>query len=78
MSDCIFCGIAAGEIPSRVVALDGDASARALGCIAATARSAGVAESGYRVITDTGPDAGQEAMHLLWHVIGGTPLGGTA
>ena len=40
--------------------------------IAATARSAGVAESGYRVITNTGPDAGQEVMHLHWHVIGGT------
>ena len=109
--DCIFCGIAAGEIPAEVVseddrfvafrdarplapvhllviprehvvsldeaeALDEGASARALGFIAATARSAGVAESGYRVITNTGPDAGQEVMHLHWHVIGGTRLGG--
>ena len=57
-------------------ALDGGASARALGFIAATARSAGVAESGYRVITNAGPDAGQEVMHLHWHVIGGTRLGG--
>ena len=109
--DCIFCKIAAGEVPADVVsedghfvafrdvrplaplhllviprqhvvsldeaeALDGAASARALEFIAATARSEGVAESGYRVITNTGPDAGQEVMHLHWHVIGGTRLGG--
>jgi histidine triad (HIT) family protein len=72
-------------IPRRHVAsldeaedLDDSASARALGFIAAAARSAGVAESGYRVITNTGPDAGQEVMHLHWHVIGGTSLGGMA
>lgn len=109
--DCIFCRIAAGEIPAEVVnedahfvafpdvhphapvhllviprthvasldeaeALGPEASARALEFIAATARAAGVAESGYRVITNTGPDAGQEVAHLHWHVIGGTRLGG--
>ena len=35
-----------------------------------------VAESGYKAFTNTGPDAGQEVMHLHWHVIAGTPLGG--
>ena len=59
-------------------ALDDGASARVLAFIAATAGSAGVAESGYRVITNTGPDAGQEVMHLHWHVIGGARLGGMA
>ncbi len=111
LRDCIFCKIAAGEIPAEIVAEDDDfvafrdvrplapvhllvvprrhvasldeaealhggASARVLGFIAATARSAGVAASGYRVITNTGPDAGQEVMHLHWHVIGGARLGG--
>ena len=57
-------------------ALSAEASARALAFIAATARSAGVAETGYRVITNTGPHAGQEVMHLHWHVVGGTRLGG--
>jgi len=57
-------------------ALDDVASAGALEFIAATARSAGVADSGYRVITNTGPDAGQEVAHLHWHVIGGARLGG--
>ena len=33
---------------------------------------------GYRVVTNTGPDAGQEVMHLHWHVIGGRRLGGMA
>jgi histidine triad (HIT) family protein len=59
-------------------ALGAAASARALAFIAATARSAGVADTGYRVITNTGPDAGQEVMHLHWHVIGGARLGGMA
>jgi histidine triad (HIT) family protein len=59
-------------------ALDPEASARALAFIAATARAAGVAESGYRVIANTGPDAGQEVAHLHWHIIGGTRLGGMA
>ena len=111
IGDCIFCRIAAGDVPADVVAQDDDfvafrdvrplapvhvlviprshvasldeaealspkASARALAFIAATARSAGVAETGYRVITNTGPHAGQEVMHLHWHVIGGTRLGG--
>jgi len=72
-------------IPRRYVAsldeaeaLDDGAPGPALDFIAATARSAGVAASGYRVITNTGPDAGQEVMHLHWHVIGGARLGGTA
>ena len=60
----------------EVEALGAEASSRALEFIAATARVAGVAESGYRVITNTGPDAGQEVLHLHWHVIGGTRLGG--
>ena len=71
MSDTICCRSAAGEVPAEVVSQDDD-------FIAATARSAGVAVSGYRVITNTGPDAGQEVMHLHWHLIGGTLLGGMA
>jgi histidine triad (HIT) family protein len=111
--DCIFCKIAAGQIPAELVNEDEhfvafpdarphapvhllviprthvasldeaedlapEASARVLAFIAATARSAGVAKSGYRVITNTGPDAGQEVAHLHWHIIGGARLGGMA
>ena len=32
-------------------------------------------ESGYRVISNCGPDAGQTVPHLHFHVLGGKPLG---
>jgi len=35
----------------------------------------GVADSGYRTIINTGPDAGQSVSHLHLHIIGGTPMG---
>jgi len=35
----------------------------------------GIRESGYRVITNVGPDAGQEVDHLHLHVMGGETLG---
>lgn len=38
------------------------------------ARSAGVDESGYRVVTNTGAGAGQSVFHLHFHVIGGRSL----
>ena len=34
----------------------------------------GVAESGYRVIANVGPDAGQSVDHLHFHVLGGRKL----
>ncbi len=45
---------------------------RALGRIA---REAGVADSGYRVIFNVGPDSHQEVPHLHAHVLGGRALG---
>jgi histidine triad (HIT) family protein len=71
-------------IPRRHVAsldeLDelGEDAVALLPFIAETARREGVAGSGYRLITNTGPDAGQEVMHLHWHIVGGRPLGGMA
>jgi histidine triad (HIT) family protein len=35
----------------------------------------GVAESGYRVVFNTGPQAGQTVPHVHAHVLGGRPLG---
>ncbi len=35
----------------------------------------GIRESGYRVITNAGPDSGQEVDHLHLHVMGGERLG---
>ncbi|AHF09207.1 MULTISPECIES: histidine triad nucleotide-binding protein [Dehalobacter] len=39
------------------------------------AAESGVAESGYRVVVNCGPDGGQEVGHLHYHLIGGKPLG---
>ena len=39
------------------------------------AEAEGIAEDGYRLIVNTGRDAGQEVDHLHVHLIGGRPLG---
>ena len=109
MSDCLFCKIAAGEIPSAclyedesvfafrdinpqapvhflvipkshigsVTELTAENSAVVSKCfevIAKVAAQEGL-ESGYRVISNCGPDAGQTVPHLHFHVLGGKPLG---
>ena len=35
----------------------------------------GVSEAGYRVVVNTGPQAGQTVFHAHAHVLGGRPLG---
>ncbi len=39
------------------------------------ARAAGVAESGYRLLANVGPDSHQEVPHFHVHILGGRPLG---
>jgi histidine triad (HIT) family protein len=39
------------------------------------ARAAGVAESGYRLLFNHGPNSHQEVPHLHIHILGGRPLG---
>lgn len=50
-----------------------------LGTLLAAARTIaegeGLAEPGYRVVINHGPDAGQSVAHLHLHVLGGRPLG---
>lgn len=41
---------------------------------AKVAHDAGLAQSGYRVVTNVGPDSGQTVFHLHFHVLGGNPL----
>ena len=45
----------------------------ALGVRAAAAK--GIAETGFRVVTNTGKDANQTVFHLHLHVIGGRAMG---
>ena len=109
MADCLFCGIAAGDIPAtrvlespRTIAFQdinpqapvhvlvipkehhpnlaaaAEAGGGLLDEIAAqaalVASSTGVAETGYRVVFNTGDDAGQAVQHVHAHVLGGRPL----
>lgn len=104
-SNCIFCKIVKGEIPSRKVYEDEDLIVfhdihpaapvhllmvprehfdsldaaeprheRLLGKMQLLAprlaREQG-ATNGYRVVTNNGPDGGQEVLHLHVHVLGG-------
>lgn len=109
MSDCIFCKIIEGELPSKKVYEDDYvlafhdiqpaapihvliipkkhfASIDAAGeedwaVVGQTQRAAqniarelGVAESGYRVVTNCGANAGQVVHHLHYHLLAGAKL----
>lgn len=39
------------------------------------AKDRGLESSGYRILTNVGPDAGQTVFHLHWHLLGGKTLG---
>lgn len=34
----------------------------------------GISESGYRIVTNAGPHAGQTVFHLHFHLLGGRPM----
>ena len=111
MKDCLFCKIAAGEIPCTKVYEDettlafrdiapqapvhtlvipkkhiagwSDAQgeddrtlAHLMRVAAIVAEKEGVAESGYRVVSNCGPDAQQSVPHLHLHVLGGREMSG--
>ena len=59
MADCIFCKIAAGEIPSTMV----PKLAKELKL-----------SKGFRVVTNAGEDGGQTVMHLHFHLLGGRSM----
>lgn len=68
-------------VPRRVIprlAETGPADASLLGrmlqAIPAIARQAGIAETGYRLVINNGPDAGESVPHLHLHLLGGRPL----
>jgi histidine triad (HIT) family protein len=105
-SDCIFCRIVAGEIPSTKVheddqviairdiaprapthililplehipsaadltAADGPLLGHIFELAAGLARSEGIADQGYRVVTNIGSWGGQTVDHLHFHLMGG-------
>lgn len=48
---------------------------RALRLAAELAKAKGLGDSGYRVVVNTGPDAGQSVEHLHLHLLGGRVMG---
>ena len=46
-----------------------------LAALGRVAHQAGVAESGFRLIANTGQNGHQEVPHLHMHILGGEPLG---
>ncbi len=109
MPDCLFCGIAAGQIPATIVSANPrtvafrDINPQApvhvlviprdhhpnlaelaasddvlLAELVAHARDVAIAEgiagSGYRVVFNTGPEAGQTVGHVHAHVLGGRSM----
>jgi histidine triad (HIT) family protein len=56
----------------------GTADAPALGQLLLAARDVaeklGLADGGYRLVINQGPDAGQSVFHLHCHVLGGRPM----
>jgi histidine triad (HIT) family protein len=109
MSDCIFCKIIKGDIPSTNVYKDEQVTAfRDINPVAPThilivpnkhidsvnmmivddeplmghlytvakqlAAQEGIAEGGYRLIVNTGAEAGQTVFHIHLHLLGGRQL----
>jgi histidine triad (HIT) family protein len=54
---------------------DGPMLASLFTTAAKLARNMGIEESGYRFITNVGPDSGQSVFHLHFHLLGGRKLG---
>ena len=54
---------------------DGPLLASIFMAAAKVARELGIAESGFRFVTNVGPDAGQSVSHLHFHLLGGRRLG---
>jgi histidine triad (HIT) family protein len=106
-ADCLFCRIAAGEVPADIVHsddkvvvfsdinpqapthvlaisrrhvasaanltdADGELLAALFGALRRVAEEAGL--RGYRIVTNTGAEAGQSVFHLHFHLLGGRAM----
>jgi histidine triad (HIT) family protein len=109
-SACLFCRIAAREVPAEIVReserlvafrdvnpqapthvllipkehivsvaeLDdghGDLLVDIVQAATQLARAEDIADSGWRLVTNVGPDAGQSVFHLHFHLLGGREMG---
>ena len=79
MSDCIFCKIINGEIPSKKV-LENDKfyafyDEGLLPFVRDVAKELGISKDGYRLIFNTGEKAGQTVFHMHAHLLGGEEMG---
>jgi histidine triad (HIT) family protein len=65
------------HIPSALYVTDDNAvvAGRLFAVAAKLARERGIAETGFRLVTNAGPDAKQEVLHLHLHCLGGRNLG---
>ena len=54
---------------------DAEMLGRLFGVAAQLARDAGVADKGFRLVTNSGPGAGQSVDHLHFHLMGGRQMG---
>jgi len=59
---------------AALAASDAALAGRLLDVAGAVAAQEGVADSGYRVVTNTGEGAGQSVAHVHFHVLGGRDL----
>ena len=53
----------------------GDMLADVAQAAAHLARADGIADGGWRLVTNVGPDAGQSVFHLHFHLLGGRSMG---
>ncbi|MBK9740503.1 MAG: HIT domain-containing protein [Actinobacteria bacterium] len=59
---------------AELAAADPALAAALLETTGRVARQEGIAETGYRVVTNTGEGAGQSVQHIHFHVLGGRAL----
>ena len=62
---------------ANIMECDGETMAALLNAIRIIARQEGIAESGFRVVSNCGRDGAQSVGHLHFHLLGGAQLSGT-
>jgi histidine triad (HIT) family protein len=58
-----------------LTAADGELLGHLFGMVASVARAEGIADAGYRVVSNVGTWGGQTVDHLHFHLMGGRPFG---